>query len=106
MQVTNLSSLTNITVANYKQIALHIAILPGDMKVKQYRHPSNIIQVKRSCQRVYTIDRAVQPLRFTSPYELPGLDLELLVAQEDEDRLQGPADQEHPHGHLEMWFLL
>ena len=32
--------------------------------------------------------------------ELPGLDLELLVAEQDEDRLQGPTDQEHPHGQL------
>ena len=37
---------------------------------------------------------------FPSPYELPGLDLELLVTEEDEDGLQGPADQEHPHGQL------
>ena len=36
----------------------------------------------------------------TSTDELPGLDLELLVAEQNEDGLQGPAGQEHPHGQL------
>ena len=38
----------------------------------------------------------------SSADELPGLDLELLVAEKDEDGLQGPAGQEHPHRQLKL----
>ena len=33
--------------------------------------------------------------------KLPGLDLELNVTQVDDDRLEHPRHQEHPHRHLQ-----